>query len=117
GGLAIVFDWICPKIVHFVFIVYRYRKRHINTIQPTDLAGNGTIEHINTNTQTSPSNSELTTTNTTTPTNVVRSTRYYLKIILICVLILCIITSLIVFSIVIAQQSKNQGRSTRTLFL
>ncbi|CAF0819652.1 unnamed protein product [Adineta steineri] len=67
GGLAIVFDWICPKIVHFVFIVYRYRKRHINTIQPTDLAGNGTIEHINTNTQTSPSNSELTTTNTTTP--------------------------------------------------
>ncbi|CAF4145843.1 unnamed protein product, partial [Adineta steineri] len=68
-----------------------------------------------TNTQTSPSNSELTTTNTTPPTNVVRSTRYYLKIILICVLILCIITSLIVFSIVIAQQSKNQASTTSTI--
>ncbi|CAF1067559.1 unnamed protein product [Adineta steineri] len=47
--------------------VYRYRKKHINTIQPTDLADTGTTENINTNTQTSPSNSELTTTNTTPP--------------------------------------------------
>ncbi|CAF0805435.1 unnamed protein product [Adineta steineri] len=109
GGLAILLRWICPKIVQIVFKVYRYRKRRINTIQPADLADTGTIENINTITQSSPSNSEVTTTATTTPPNSVLSTRYILKIALICVLLLCVIIALIIFSIVIAQRNKNQA--------
>jgi hypothetical protein len=34
GGLTMVLQWICPKIIQFLFKAYQYRKRRMNTVQP-----------------------------------------------------------------------------------
>ncbi len=65
GGLAIVLQWICPKIVRIIFEVYQYRKKRINTIHPVCSIETVPIENVNTNILKPTSDVELIPTNVT----------------------------------------------------
>ena len=58
GGLTIVLEWICPKIVRIVVKVYRYRKRRTNIIEPASTSETTVAEHVNTSVHNSPRDPE-----------------------------------------------------------
>ncbi|CAF1283104.1 unnamed protein product [Adineta steineri] len=61
GGLALVLEWICPKIIRIIVKIYEYRKKRRNVVQPVFTVETMPIENI----ENSVSILELTPTNET----------------------------------------------------
>ncbi|CAF3974160.1 unnamed protein product [Adineta steineri] len=46
GGLALVLEWICPKIIRIIVKIYEYRKKRRNVVQPVFTVETMPIENI-----------------------------------------------------------------------
>ncbi|CAF1013972.1 unnamed protein product [Adineta ricciae] len=87
GGLSIVLEWICPKIVRII------RKKYSQTIHPT----------ASTDTQSTSTSFET--------ISVQRSNRSYMSVILICLMVMITIVCLTLFSIYILRSKKTTTNS------
>ncbi|CAF1196346.1 unnamed protein product [Adineta ricciae] len=51
GGLSIVLNWVCPKLIRIGMAIYQYRKRRTNSVSPSNTnVTNNHLEAIPTNT-------------------------------------------------------------------
>ncbi|UJR12700.1 hypothetical protein I4U23_016874 [Adineta vaga] len=94
GGLTILLEWICPKIIQIIFKLNQYRKKRINTIQPISHIETKSIQNINTNIH-------------NIRTNISSRMKFSLKFVLICILLLFILAALILFSLNIIREEKR----------
>ncbi|UJR29494.1 hypothetical protein I4U23_010707 [Adineta vaga] len=105
GGLTIVLQWICPKLIQIIYRIYRYKRKRRDTIQPISINEQISIE----NRDHSTSNNELISTNHL----VIRCS---FKMIIICILLMIIITILIIYSIQLIQIETKEFLSTSKIF-
>ena len=96
GGLTIVLQWICPRIIQFIITIKRNRNKRSNTVHPKP-----DVEIVSTTNQL-----EVTTT---------YGTSQYLKIILSCFLIVEFIVLVILSSIYIIQRANHQTTSAMSM--
>jgi len=89
GGLRIVLQWICPKLIQFKEFIQKYRKKRSNAIHPQLEPKSDRIQHIS-----ACSNS--------------------VKIICMCIFVGILISVLVVFSIYTIRQKNNQTTAITT---
>jgi len=51
GGLSLVLEWICPKIVRMLVKIYQRRMRRINVVQPVSVTAMPSIATVSTSVQ------------------------------------------------------------------
>ncbi|CAF1328202.1 unnamed protein product [Adineta steineri] len=108
GGLALVLEWICPKIIRIIVKIYEYRKKRRNVVQPVFTVETMPIENIDN----SVSILELTPMNETFQRNSTSNFQCSFKFAAICMLLLFIVEGLVLFSINIVRPENNQVSST-----
>ena len=132
GGLAIVLQWICPRLIQIIANIYERRKKRINIVQPANTVGMPPAEIDNPNVRNTTADLELVPTNAIPRyfstmlisefiTSVFRKhffapSRSCFKFIIICLVIALMITVLIVFSIYVYRLYNNKVIPTGILF-
>ena len=107
GGLSIVLQWICPRVIQFMVAIKRNLKKHSNIVHPGHCPEAVSTEIGNRNMSNTTNKLEL---------KIVPSTSQHLRLILTCLVIMVLIVLLTIFSIYIVQHRTDSITKVTSMF-
>ena len=107
GGLSIVLNWICPKVIQFIATIKRNLKKRSNTVHPGHFPEVVSTEIGNRNMSNTTNKLEL---------KIVTSTSKHFRLIFPCLLMMVLIVLLTIFSIYIVQRATDSTTKATSMF-